>query len=333
MSSAGAGSGAEVGVRIRPWRDAADFTAMSAIANRASAFDALDTMWDIGFFDRYFASGGYGRSDASVISIADVGGEPIAFGYGHWEQDRPDRRVLWTRCRVDPAWRRQGLGRRLLALAQEAALRHVGTLDPTELPLVLRTVVGEREVGAQALLESDGYAATNWITHLIRPSLDNPPDDALPPGIEARPATRDTAVPILEAMCDAFRVEWWFPGMTPEQIAATLDDPIDGQLEVWQVAWDGDTVVGGVLGFIEPDENATYGRRRGYTERIFTRREYRGRRIASALIGRSLRAFAAAGMTEAALSTDSDSPNGALGLYERHGFLRDRVEIGWERPA
>jgi mycothiol synthase len=333
VTAAGAGSGAEAGVRIRPWRDASDFAAMSAIANRASAFDRLDTTWDIGFFDRYFAGGGQGRADASVISIVEADGGPIAFAYGHWEQDRPDRRVLWTRCRVNPEWRRRGLGRRLLAAAQEAALRHVATLDPTRLPLVLRTVVGEGETGARALLAADGYAATNWITHLVRPSLDDPPPDTLPDGIDARPATRETAIPILAAMCDAFRAEWWFPGMTEEQIAATLDDPIDGQLDVWQVAWDGDTVVGGVLGFIEPDENEIYGRKRGYTERIFTRREYRGRRIASALIGRSLRAFAARGMTEAALSTDSDSPNGALGLYVRHGFVADRVEIGWERRA
>jgi len=68
-------------------------------------------------------------------------------------------------------------------------------------------------------------------------------------------------------------------------------------------------------------------------ERIFTRREYRGRGIASALIGRNLRVLRARGMTEAALSTDSDNPSGALDLYERHGFRRDRVEVGWERPV
>jgi mycothiol synthase len=333
MTPAGAGSGADAGVRIRPWRDASDFAAMSLIANRAAVFDGLDMTWDVGFFDRYFAPGGLGRADPGVISIGEDDGEPVAFAYGHWEQDRPDRRVLWTRCRVDPEWRRRGLGRRLLAVAQDTAIRHAATLRPTEMPLVLRTVVGEREAGTQALLRSDGYAATNWISHLVRATLDDPPDDALPPGIEVRPATPQTAIPILEAMCDAFRPEWWFPGMTDDQIAATVVDPIDGQLDLWQVAWDGDTVVGGVLGFIEPDENEIFNRKRGYTERIFTRREYRGRGIASALIGRSLRALAALGMTEAALSTDSDSPNGALGLYERHGFVRDRSEIGWERPA
>ena len=36
---------------------------------------------------------------------------------------------------------------------------------------------------------------------------------------------------------------------------------------------------------------------------------------------------------EVELSTDSDNPNGALDLYERHGFRRGRVEVGWERPV
>jgi len=324
---------AEVELRLRPWRDAEDFAVMSAIANRAAMADGLDMTWDDGFFVRYFSSGEGARADTSVISIVDAGDATVAFGYGHWERDRPNRRSLWTRCRVDPEWRRRGIGRRLLGAVQSAAVRSSTTLGPTELPLVYRTVAGGEESGTEALLRADGYAPTNWIIRLVRPTLDDPPDDTLPAGVEARPVTPATALVVVHAMSEAFRPEWWFPGMSEAQMAASVDDPVDGQIDLWQVAWDGDTVVGGVLGFIEPDENAAFGRQRGYTERIFTRPEYRGRGIASALIGRNLRALRARGMTEAALSTDSDNPNGALALYERHGFRRDRVEVGWERPV
>jgi ribosomal protein S18 acetylase RimI-like enzyme len=69
-------------------------------------------------------------------------------------------------------------------------------------------------------------------------------------------------------------------------------------------------------------------RRRGYTEGIFTLREWRGRGIASALIARNLRLLRDRGMTEAALSVDTENPSGALGLYERHGFREhDRLII------
>jgi GNAT superfamily N-acetyltransferase len=325
--------GTKADLRLRPWRDASDFDAMSVIANRAAIADGLDMTWDVGFFERYFMTADGARADPSVISIVDAGDTTVGFGYGHWEQDRPNRRTLWTRCRIDPDWRRLGIGRLLLRAAKAAAVRDAIALGPTDLPLVYRTVAGGEEPGTEALLRSDGYEPTNWITRLVRPTLDDPPDDALPAGVEARPVTPETALAVVRAMCEVFGPEWWFPGMSEAQMAASLDDPVEGQIDLWQVAWDGDTVVGGVLGFIEADENAAFGRQRGYTERIFTRREYRGRGIASALIGRNLRALRARGMTEAALSTDSDNPSGALDLYERHGFRRDRVEVGWERPV
>ena len=41
---------------------------------------------------------------------------------------------------------------------------------------------------------------------------------------------------------------------------------------LWRVAWEGDRVVGMVLSFIDKDENAEYGRLRGYTENICVRR-------------------------------------------------------------
>jgi ribosomal protein S18 acetylase RimI-like enzyme len=99
-----------------------------------------------------------------------------------------------------------------------------------------------------------------------------------------------------------------------------IDHPTRGQIDVWQVAWDGDRVVGGVLGFIDADENAALNRNRGYTEGIFTIRDWRGRGVASALIARNLQLLKARGLTEAALSVDTENPTGALGLYERHGF-------------
>lgn len=77
------------------------------------------------------------------------------------------------------------------------------------------------------------------------------------------------------------------------------------------------------------------GRREGYVGKVGTRREFRGRGLASALLGRCLTAYREAGLDEAALDVDSENPTGALGVYERAGF---RVERRWadyvlDRPA
>ena len=58
---------------------------------------------------------------------------------------------------------------------------------------------------------------------------------------------------------------------------------------------------------------------------VFTRRPWRRRGLASALIGRSLALLQERGMTSAMLSVDVDNPTGALGLYEAAGFrVHDR---------
>jgi ribosomal protein S18 acetylase RimI-like enzyme len=41
------------------------------------------------------------------------------------------------------------------------------------------------------------------------------------------------------------------------------------------------------------------------------------------MIARNLALLKARGMTEAALSVDTENPSGALALYERHGFREE----------
>jgi GNAT superfamily N-acetyltransferase len=111
-----------------------------------------------------------------------------------------------------------------------------------------------------------------------------------------------------------------WPAMTDASLLEMFAHPDRGQLDVWQVAWAGDSVAGGVLGYISAAENASLGRARGWTEGIFTVRDWRGKGVASAMLARSLRLMRDRGMTEAALTVDTASPTGALSLYERHGF-------------
>ena len=75
-----------------------------------------------------------------------------------------------------------------------------------------------------------------------------------------------------------------------------------------------------VLSFIDQEENAEYGRQRGYTETICVRRPWRRQGLARALIARSFLALKERGMTEAALGVDAENLNGALQLYKSMGF-------------
>jgi mycothiol synthase len=310
----------------------ADYDEIATVSDACRIADGYDTARSGDQLRASFAA--YpGFNPAEGLRIATVGRQIVGYAYGIEDGFKPDQgRILYHGGGVLPAWRGRGIGRRLLAEAQQAARLHAtrrgGPATPTT---IFRSFVGETDHDARRLLEGDGYAVARYGFAMARPTLSDPPSPDLPQGIQARPATQETAMQILRAMTEAMRDEWSCPAFTEEDLEASRRHPLWGQLDVWQVAWDGDEVAGGVLGFINEEENRKLGRTRGYTECIFTRRPWRGRGIATALIGRNLRLLAERGMTEAALSVDAANPSGALALYERAGFERRRTDLVYQR--
>lgn len=186
--------------------------------------------------------------------------------------------------------------------------------------------------GEAAWLEARGYEPTEWGASLRRPHLDDIPELALPDGIDVRPVEPDQMRAIVAAHHECFRGEWDFSEIDEREFTHIIDDPYRDE-SLWQVAWDGDTIVGQVKPFINHDENAERGYLRGYTEYISTHHDYRNRGIAGALLARALAAIRDRGMTEAVLGVDTNNPGGAFQLYTRLGFELQTYEAVYTRPA
>jgi GNAT superfamily N-acetyltransferase len=320
-------------VVTRGLRSDDDYEAVAAITDACRIADGYDTTRTADQF-RAAIMTWTGFDPAEGVRLAVDDGQVVGFAFGACDGDNPDiGRILHHGGGVLPAWRGRGIGRRLLAEAQVAARHHAARHPgPTPRTTVYRTYIGEADHDARRLLEADGYEVVRYGYSMVRPTLADPPSADLPPGLECRPATPANAMQIAHAMEEAFEDHWGFPRYADDELARMVAHPLWGQLDVWQVAWDGDEVAGGVCGFINEEENLQLGRTRGYTENIFTRRPWRGRGVATALIGRNLRLLAERGMTEAALSVDSQNQTGALALYERVGFERVRTDLFYQRP-
>jgi mycothiol synthase len=306
-------------VTIRPWRGPADYEAMVTVFHAARPVDG--TNWDVSPASLAADITGLGSRPEDSVLIAEVGDQVI--GWVRMSDlglsNDAGRRLIHT-GQVDPAWRRKGIGGALLVGAQ-AELRRIRAAKPSPEGTAdgIETFVHAANTSTISLLEPDGYRPRRYMIEMVR-SLDEVSPVELPAGLTTRPVKEEDRRSVLLALDAAMKDHPGWPAWTEDQLVGMSMHPNRGQLDVWQVAWDGGRVVGGVLGFVDDDENATLGLNRGYTEGIFTIREYRGRGVAGALISRNLALLRARGLTEAALSVDTENPSGALGLYQHHGF-------------
>jgi len=262
--------------------------------------------------------------------FAEVDGDVIGYGRVTWAAEPNGQRLYINFGWVLPAWRRRGIGQAMLRW-QERRLREIAAQHPHTGPRLFTNAAWDGEQGRHALLHNEGYRPVTYGAIMVRPDLENIPEAPLPPGVEVRPVKPEHLRAIWDAAIEAFRDHWSFVEPGEEDYQNYLSFPYT-DTSLWRIAWEGDQVVGQVRSFINPDENAEYGRQRGWTEDISVRKPWRRRGIARALLVQSLHAVKERGMTEAALGVHTENPNGAFQLYQSVGFEVMRMETVYRKP-
>ena len=326
------------GYFARPYRGRADHPAMAAVLGEYRAYSGLAEMPTVERMDAAYAHFDHCDPDRDIAIIehdqTDGDGEQMV-GYLRttWEDVGAGTRdcLLFSPLRI------AHLDRPLFVALVEGQERHMLPWAAEQPPARWRAFAAhpgpdQPATAEAAWLEELGYVPTEWSASLVRPHLDDIPERSLPDGVEVRPVTPDQLRTILAADFEAFRGEWDFHEPTEEDYADVLESPyLDESL--WKVAWAGDVVVGQVKTFINPDENAARGYRRGYTEYIATHHDWRNRGVAGALLAMSLRELRDRGMTEAALGVDTNNPGGAFQLYTSLGFELRSYEAVYTKPV
>lgn len=236
---------------------------------------------------------------------------------------------VWVR----PGDRRRGIGTALLRWAEDHAVASVGAGygGSPDLPHVHNGGIDRDHAAANAFASARGYRPIRF-GFLMQRDLSEPiPDVPLPPGIEVRPVVEADHRRIWDADVEAFRDHWESARREESDYRRFFDEP-DLDTSLWQVAWAGDEVAGSVLNYIYADENRALGMDVGWLQHVSTRRAYRGRGVAGALIARSLAVLRERGMAVARLGVDGANPTGAVELYKRYGFTEFRGWIVQRKP-
>jgi mycothiol synthase len=223
---------------------------------------------------------------------------------------------------VHPARRGQGIG----SILAEAMLARAVEAHEEKHPDVpaLYLLSGVSDNAAQAdLMARIGLSPERW-SFVMRADLEEVADPApMPDGLAIRKYDAGMADLLREThnivFTDHPNFTPWTDVMWKQWVTESRNFRPDLSFVVVDAA-----VPDRLAAYVQTNEYDAYfeatGKREAYVGKVGTRREYRGRGVASRLLQHCLVAYQQAGYDEASLDVDSENPTGALGVYQRAGF-------------
>ena len=317
------------GLRFRHYAGESDIRAMVEVANAFNEANGEKERWSVEMMRSELRSPTHIAPEEGML-LGFVGDRLAVYSSIEYADTTDGERHYRSLGRTEPHFRRRGLGRAMMAFNEES-LRSLAASEAYPGPCKLITWLDDPDIGGIELARQRGYERVRVYHHMTRPDMEDIDVAPLPPGIEVRPVTCRMLPLVWAAAAEAFRDHFGGHDFSDAARQRWLDDPLM-EPDLLVVAFDGDEVVAGVQGAIDPDENEANGYLCGWTDPVFTRRAWRRRGLAYALLGRSLRQLKARGMTSAQLGVDSQNENRALSLYQRHRYEVDRSASEWHKP-
>lgn len=318
------------GLTFRDFRGADDYPIIQQLAtlsNQADGDEDADALEDIVNTYTHLTN----CDPFEDMLFVEVNGQPVAYTRVFWQKEENTGKIqYYPMGKIKPEWRHKGLGTALLR-ANIKRLIEISKQHADGNEKCLMQFVNEKCLPYVSMMEKEGFKAVRYNFTMRRPDLENIPDHPLPAGLEVRPVTQDQIRIIWDAMVVAFRDHWGTTLPSEGDYEEFISDR-NCRPDLWQVAWEGERVVGTVIPFIDPLENEKNHRLRGWTEEITTQREWRKKGVAHALLVKALHRLKAEGMKEAALHVDSENPTGALSVYTSVGFEPVETTIIYQKP-
>lgn len=318
---------------MRRWREGEDYDGLANALNMSRLADGVDDFLETpGNLKELFDKPKSFDPDRDATIIEREGRIVGLCLVRHEERPNGDIAFIHS-VELTPDVRRDGVRRELFLFnerhAKEASCRV--TSKPIEKQALLLWANDEPNEWMD-IVKVSGYEPVQHVLSMVRP-LDDFPEVALPKGFEIRPVPPVKYEVVWSARRTACIGEWDFSEEEwDKRHFEKWMRSEEFQPELWQVAWHGDTIAGMILNFILQSENEGFKRRRGHTEHVFVREQFRRRGLARALLAKSFRVLREHGVEEAALDTEVENPNETVRLYGSMGFKVSKRFTWYRKP-
>ncbi|MFZ7087327.1 GNAT family N-acetyltransferase [Curtobacterium sp. RRHDQ10] len=311
------------GVVFRP-ATREDIPAMHRVLLAACAADTPDFHPAQEDIDNEFSTTGLDPRADTIVGH-DAAGHVIAYAFVMVHPSHETLVRVWLPGAVDPQYRSRGIGRRLLAWQLGRSRQQLAAID-VDLPAQIE-LTDRAGAPALALALRFGMEPTRFWFELERDLADPVDVPGVPDGYLVRAYAPDDLEPTRLAKNDSFRDHWGSqPTLAADWARARSAPSFRPDLSRVVVDASG-AVVAFAITEVDPDSFAARGGSYGYVDYVGVVRAHRGRGLAPAVLASALGGIRADGLTAAVLDVDADNPTGALGLYERLGFVRGTVAV------
>jgi mycothiol synthase len=231
-----------------------------------------------------------------------------------------------------PAVRGRGIGTQLL---RWAIARGEETLaaQPADLPRFLEAFLDVASTGAIELHTAHGFTAVRHYMDMRRDLAAALPAEPAVADIRIVPYDAAHAEAVRLAHNEAFADHWSSEPVRSEDWDRDFVGDPHFRADLSLVAFAGDEVAGYSVNYCSEADWATGDVRDAWVGQLGVRRAWRGRGLATALLVRGMTAFRAGGMDAASLGVDVENPTGAVGIYERVGFVVNRRFVRLRRAV
>jgi mycothiol synthase len=298
----------------------ADVPAMTALFEDIEQADHYGWHFDADFLARWLNDPLIDLSRGSTAAFA--AGRMVATGVLAARDQADPVHAMRYEGGVHPACRGRGLGTTLLDWAARAACLIHADRFPSQ-RLAVQCGFPESDAGAAALFAAHGFTPVRYFCRMSRTlERDSLPSAVVPDGFEIVPYRADLDEPMRVAKNEAFAAHWGVTATPPQTWRSMFTGP-QFQAELSPHALDAATgeIVGLIVTHLREAETKATGKRNAHLNNVGTLRRARGLGIATALLAKMLRAACEHGFDTASLDVDTENATGALGVYQKVGFV------------